>query len=195
MSGYSQQLRRTVEARKVVLIGHERYQSQFTELVRSTGFRSIASLPFPHHRNAEPDDNSATLVDLKAARQLVDYCRSGHPDDIVILSSQDELAAAPELGRLLSELPVNVHIVPLGTVNMFGTSRIAELGDLKTLQVSRSPLSPFERAVKRAFDIVVAVTGLILLAPLLAIVSITIKFRSRGPVFTAESAMAITIRR
>jgi Undecaprenyl-phosphate glucose phosphotransferase len=173
----------TVEARKVVLIGDERYRSQFTDLVKSTGFRSIASLPFPHHRSTEPGDDFATLVDLKAAHQLIDFCRSGDPDDIVILSSQDELAAAPELARLLSELPVNVHIVPLGTVNMFGTSRIAELGDLKTLQVSRPPLSPFERAVKRASDIVVAVTGLVLLAPLFAIVSIAIKLESPGPVF------------
>ena len=175
--------RGAVEARKVILIGDERYRSQFTDLVKSTGFQSIASLPFPHHRSIEPEDDFATLVDLKAARQLIDFCRSGNPDDIVILSSQDELAAAPELARLLSELPVNVHIVPLGTVNIFGTSRIAELGDLKTLQVSRPPLSPLERAVKRAFDIVAAVTGLILLAPLFAIVSIAIKLESPGPIF------------
>lgn len=175
--------RGAVEARKVVLIGDERYRSQFTDLVKSTGFRSIASLPFPHHQSTEPDNDFVTLVDIKASGQMVDFCRSGHPDDIVILSSQDQLSAAPELARLLSELPVNVHIVPLGTVNMFGTSRIAELGDLKTLQVSRPPLSPFERAVKRVFDVVVATTGLILLAPLFAIVSVAIKLESPGPVF------------
>ena len=32
---------RSCKRAKVVLIGHERYQSQFTELVRSTGFRQI----------------------------------------------------------------------------------------------------------------------------------------------------------
>jgi Undecaprenyl-phosphate glucose phosphotransferase len=172
-----------VEARKVVLIGDERYRFQFSDMVKSSGFRSIASLPFPHHRAAKPGHDCSTLVDLKAARRMIEYCRSVHPDDIVILSSQDELPAAPELARLLSEVPVNVHIVPLGTVNMFGTSRISELGDLKTLQVSRPPLSTFERAVKRAFDIVVAATALILLAPLLLIVAIAIKLETPGPVF------------
>ena len=113
---------------------------------------------------------------------MIDYCRSAHPDDIVILSSQDELAAAPELARLLSEVPVNVHIVPLGTVNPFGTSRIAELGDLKTLQVSRPPLSVFDCALKRAFDIVVAATALILLAPLMTIAAIAMKLESPGPI-------------
>ena len=172
-----------VEARKVILIGDQRYRSQFTDLVKSTSFRSIASLPFPHHRSARPDDDFATLVDAKAARKMIDFCRSAHPDDIVILSSQDELPAAPELARLLSELPVNIHIVPLGTVNMFGTSRIAELGALKTLQVSRPPLSPFERGVKRAFDIVVGGIGSILFAPLFAIVAVAIKLESHGPIF------------
>ncbi len=172
-----------VEARRVVLIGNERNRSQFPDLVNSAGFRSIASLPFPHHRNTTPNHDSVALIDTRTARRMIDYCRSAHPDDIVILSSQDELAAAPELARLLSELPVNVHIVPLGTVNPFGTSRIAELGDLKTLQVSRPPLSVFDRALKRAFDIVVAVTALILLAPLMMIAAVAVKLESPGPIF------------
>ena len=122
-----------VEARHVVVIGDERYRSQFNDLVRTSSIRSIASLPFPHHRDAKTGDDSSVLVDTKTARQTIEFCRSVDPDDIVILASQEELPAAPELARLLSELPVNVHIVPLGSVNVFGTSRIAELGDLKTL--------------------------------------------------------------
>ena len=169
-----------VEARHVVLIGNEHYRLQFTDLVRTTGIRSVAELPFPHHRGAKADCDSSLLVDTKTARQTIEFCRSANPDDIVILASQEELSAAPELARLLSELPVNVHIVPLGSVNIFGTSRIAEMGDLKTLQVSRPPLSSFDRTIKRAFDIVVAGVALILLAPLLVIVAIAIKFETRG---------------
>lgn len=172
-----------IEARKIVLIGDKKYWSQFTDLVKATGIRSVASLPFPHHRSSKPGRDSATLIDLKAARHLIDFCRSVHPDDIVILSSQEELPAAPELARLLSEVPVNVHIVPFGTINVFGTSRIAELGDLKTLQVSRPPLSSLELALKRAFDIVVAIMALILLAPLFLIVAVAIKLDSHGPIF------------
>lgn len=172
-----------VEARHVVLIGDERYRSQFADLVRTTGIQSVGSLPFPHHRGAQPGQEPTTLVDSKTARQMIEQCRSTNPDDIVILASQEEFAAAPELARLLSELPVNVHIVPLGSVNVFGTSRIAELGDLKTLQVSRPPLSSLDRAIKRTFDIAAAATGLFLLAPLFAMVAIAIKLESRGSVF------------
>ncbi len=41
-----------VEARHVVLIGEERYRLQFADLVRTAGIRSVASLPFPHARDA-----------------------------------------------------------------------------------------------------------------------------------------------
>ncbi len=172
-----------VEARRVVLIGNERNRLQFADLVRTAAVRSIASLPFPHHHGAKPDRDSSVLVDSKTARKTIEFCRSVHPDDIVILASPEELPAAPELARMLSELPVNVHIAPLGGVNVFGTSRIAELGDLKTLQVSRLPLSSFDRAIKRIFDIAVATAGLILLAPLFAIVTVAIKLESRGNIF------------
>ncbi len=171
-----------VEARHVVLVGSDDHRSLFDDLVRSTSIRSSVSLPFPHHRSAKADRDCSSLIDIKAARQTIELCRSIHPDDIVILASQEELPAAPELARMLSELPVNVHIVPIGSVNVFGTSRIAELGDLKTLQVSRPPLSLFDRTLKRVFDLAVATAGLILLAPLFAIVAVAIKLESRGPV-------------
>ncbi len=170
-----------VEARHVVLIGDDQYRSQFADMVRTTAIRSKASLPFPH-RPTQTGVDCSSLVDAKAARHAIELCRSIHPDDIVILASQDELAAAPEFARMLSELPVNVHIVPVGSVNVFGTSRIAELGDLKTLQVSRPPLSQLEQALKRTFDIIVATTGLILFTPLFVLAAIAIKLETRGPV-------------
>jgi len=168
-------------ARRVVLIGDDASRIRFSDLVRTSAIRSVTTLPFPLHRN--PGEAACDgLVNLPAARATVDACRLVHADDIVILASPEELPAAPELARILSELPVNVHIVPFGIVNFFGTSRIAELGDLKTLEVSRPPLSAFERTLKRAFDIVVATAGLVLLAPLFAIVAIAIKIESRGGV-------------
>jgi len=171
-----------VEARHVVLIGDEHHRSHFVDMVQIAGIRSVGALAFPRFKAAAAGE-AAELINSKTAGQIIDFCRFVNPDDVVILASQDELAAAPELARMLSELPVNVHIVPLGSINFFGTSRIAELGDLKTLQVSRPPLSSFERAIKRAFDIVVAATALVVLAPLFLIVAVAIKLESKGSVF------------
>ena len=51
-----------------------------------------------------------------------------------------------------------------------------------TMRILQSPLTPFDQAIKRGFDIVAALVGLILLSPLFVIVSLAIKLDSRGPV-------------
>jgi Undecaprenyl-phosphate glucose phosphotransferase len=164
-----------MEAGRVVLIGNYRDCAQFAERLRGTGIQSVASLSLPlSHANA-------------IVRRLVESCRAIHPDDIVILMGQDRLAETPELVRSLSELPVRVHIVPLDAVNLLATARLADLGNVLTFEVSRPPLSLFDRVIKRIFDIVVSTLGLIALSPLYLSVAIAIKLDSRGPVFFRQT--------
>jgi Undecaprenyl-phosphate glucose phosphotransferase len=173
-----------VEARRVVLIGNEHDQSRFSDFLDTSGIRSIAFCSFPIDRTCgSAAGSSDDRLDRARVRQIIQTCRSVSPDDIVILAAKDELAAAPELARLLSEIPVNVHIVPIGSLNIFGISRIAELGNLRTLEVHRPPLSYMDRAIKRTFDLVLAASGLIVLAPLFVAVAIAIKLASGGSVF------------
>lgn len=51
-----------------------------------------------------------------------------------------------------------------------------------TLVVANGPLGLFDRFLKRGFDLVVASTGLIALAPLMLVVAVAVKVGSRGPV-------------
>ena len=119
--------------------------------------------------------------DLKV-RRLIDACRAIRPDDIVILAVQEDLPGAMSLTSVLSELPVGLHIVPVDALELLAGSHITEFGDLLTLQVHRPPLSSFDLAIKRAFDIFAASVGLIVLSPLLLAVSVAIKLDSHGPI-------------
>lgn len=171
-----------VAARRVILIGDEASQ-HFSGLVGTAAIQGILTLPFPVSSSVKEGGDCLTQIDMEAARQTIQACRAAHPDDIVIFASREKFSGAPELARLLSELPVNVHIVPFGSLNFFGTSRIAELGDLKTLEISRPPLSAIDLAIKRVFDVTIAAVALVLLAPLFAVVALAIKLESRGSIF------------
>ena len=59
----------------------------------------------------------------------------------------------------------------------------ARFGGADTLVVSHSSLSLSDRVKKRAFDLVIALSALIFLAPLLIVVALLIKLDSPGPVF------------
>jgi exopolysaccharide biosynthesis polyprenyl glycosylphosphotransferase len=72
-------------------------------------------------------------------------------------------------------------------MDLLATSRIAEFGNVITFQVSSTPLSPFDLYIKRAFDVVVAIAGLILFSPLFLCAALAIKLDSPGPVFFRQT--------
>lgn len=70
----------------------------------------------------------------------------------------------PEL-QSLAPLAVNTH------------------GSMTALVVSHGPLNLVDRAIKRAFDLAIALPTLVLMSPLFLVVALCIKLETRGPVF------------
>jgi Undecaprenyl-phosphate glucose phosphotransferase len=171
-----------IEARHVVLVGDPRRCVQFRERLRASAIQSVASfrLPWDRYKTIESDN---VLSASQKVRGLIDACRAIRPDDIIILAGQEDLPKTMSLASSLSELPVGLHIIPVDALELFAGSHIAEFGSLRTLQVHGAPLSPFDLAVKRSFDVFAATLGLIVLSPLLIVVSIAIKLDTRGPIF------------
>ncbi len=62
-----------------------------------------------------------------------------------------------------------------------------ELGSSLALEIQRPPLNFGERLLKRVFDVVVAVTMLLLLIPLFILVAAAIALDSRGPVLFRQT--------
>ena len=160
--------------------------AQFSNRLRTSAVETVASFRFPWDLGVTTGSNSTDLFDQKIGK-LTEACRKIRPDDIIILATQEELPTAMGLAHYLSELPVALHIVPVDALELLAGSQIAELGKVLTIQVSSPPLSVFDLAVKRSFDIFAATVGLIVLSPLFVMVSAAIKLDSRGPVFFRQT--------
>src|SRR6266404_1848649 len=177
-----------VDARRVILIGDPHQCVHFSDRAKATGIRTICSFDFPTVRahSSVPARPDAVQVRLDA-RQLVADCRPIRADDIIILISQENVPSALALASVLSDLPVDVHVVPMGSVDLMAVSRITQFGNMVTMRIFQSPLTPFNRAIKRAFDVAAAITGLILLSPFFVVVALAIKADSRGPVLFRQT--------
>jgi Undecaprenyl-phosphate glucose phosphotransferase len=175
-----------VEARHVILIGDATHCAQFSNRLRTNAIETVASFRFPWGAGVTTGSNSTDPFDQKIGK-LTEACRTIHPDDVIILATQEELPKAMGLTSDLSELPIAVHIVPIEALELLAGSRMAELGRVLTIQVSSPPLSVFDLAIKRSFDIFAATVGLIVLSPLFLVVSVAIKLDSRGPVFFRQT--------
>lgn len=177
-----------IDARRVILVGDPAHCLDFSTRAMITAIRTIHSFDFPMVRAdrsgpARPD----AVRGLTNARQLVTECRPLRADDIVILTSEPDVPSALALASALSDLPVDVHVVPVGSIDLMAVSRITQFGNMVTMRIFQSPLTPFNRAIKRAFDVAAAIAGLILASPFFIIAPLAIKLESHGPVFFRQT--------
>jgi Undecaprenyl-phosphate glucose phosphotransferase len=172
-----------VSAKRVVLIGDTDSCSDLSVRLKATGIRTIGSYHFPGRLDLNADGNNTE----REHRGLIDACRRLKPDDILILAKQDSLAQISSLIVSLSEVPAGLHLLLVEATDLLTAARIAEFGNIVTMQVLQSPLSELQRIAKRVFDVVVAATSLVILSPLLALVAIAIKLDSPGPVLFRQT--------
>jgi exopolysaccharide biosynthesis polyprenyl glycosylphosphotransferase len=125
-----------------------------------------------------PPDEISSLVARYGARRL-----------IVAFSSVSDQEVVRFL-RACDRLPVDIHVVP----------RFFELGvgvEETTDDVDGIPLSRLHRAthrsltwpIKRAFDVTVAMIGIVVTSPLMAIAAIAVRLSSSGPILFRQKRL------
>jgi Undecaprenyl-phosphate glucose phosphotransferase len=168
-----------VEARKAVLVGDVNLNVEIVKELHQFGIRCAGVLDLPYtHTNLLP--GKAEFA--RNAKEFVERCRELEPDDVIFLAAATDFSLVSMLVDFLSELPVSVHVVPIGVRGLWGAAKISNFGRTVAIQVLNPPLSRFDLILKRAFDICVSVASIILLTPFLLMVSLAIKLDSRGPV-------------
>ena len=167
-----------IEARKAVLVGDVKSNDHIVRRLQRQGvcWASVLSFPDMHGYPA-----SAVEAFSPQIRSFIERCRGYKPDDIIFLADTAELPRVAALVGPLSELPATVHVIPTAPVEFWASAKVASLGDTTTIQVLRPPLSAFDLAVKRAFDVCASAIGLLTLSPLLLTVAFGIKLELRGP--------------
>lgn len=170
-----------VEARRVALVGDADHCLRFSDRLKSSGIQTVGSFRLPS-RSIKNVNVGASKI-----RSMIEVCRRLRADDIVILAGNEDMSRTFDLASSLSELPAGIHFVPVDALDILASSRVTEFGNFLTIQVHRAPLSHFDRAIKRAFDAVSALLGLVVLSPLFLVVSVAIKMDSPGPVFFRQT--------
>ena len=110
-------------------------------------------------------------------------CYIDKVDDVIILHNLDEHIKNNIMTYCLSRNYMDVYLIPklyeIGIVN----SKIDQIYDTSVFLTQSLHLSITQRFIKRTFDIVVSLVGLIISLPIFLIVSILIKLHDKGPVF------------
>jgi Undecaprenyl-phosphate glucose phosphotransferase len=173
-----------VTAQRVFLIGSGEDISAFVRRYQpwNFGLHTVGAAPLTRL------DSYATGTERRQAlaadlRQAIDTARNLRPDAVYIVTPWSETATINDCVDEFLNIPVEIHLGPERILDRFENVRIATHGRMASLQLTRAPLSWFERMQKRLFDIVAASGILIVLSPLLAVVSVLVFLEGGRPLF------------
>ena len=101
---------------------------------------------------------------------------------VIVAFSNDPVDRTMDLIRSLHDLDVTIDVVPRLFDLVSPSSQIHTLEGIPLLGIPSLELSRASRALKRVTDVALAAGGLVLLAPVLAVIALVVKLDSRGPV-------------
>ena len=129
-----------------------------------------------------PTDWKDTQRRKNVIAQAISTVRGSNIEEIVVGTNLDHWSELNSLLLELRVLPLPVNLVPIGPMSDLFKLSSHTIGDTVTIELQRGPRTLLERSVKRAVDLVVAGTALILLLPLFLVTAVAIKLDSPGPI-------------
>jgi exopolysaccharide biosynthesis polyprenyl glycosylphosphotransferase len=160
---------------RCLVIGDSQLAERIRDRLGSSAARAtvVASLPLT-------GENLGALDTPESLRHLVSELRVHR---IILAPTTIDTSDVTELIRVAKAVGVRVSVLPRMFEVVGAAVEFDDVDGLTMLGVRRFGLLRSSRLLKRAFDLVAASLGLLLVAPLMAAIAIAIRLDSRGAVF------------
>jgi Undecaprenyl-phosphate glucose phosphotransferase len=129
------------------------------------------------------DDGSNSRTLYSATSRVISLSREHAIDTIVIALPWSRSAEIKEALAQLRQQALPVILMPDAQASQFISQPSISFSELPAYVIKREALSPTEQMSKRILDIVIASIALVVLSPIFALVAITVRLDSTGPVF------------
>lgn len=129
--------------------------------------------------NPQAETNGWPL--LGPVEQAVQVVEAHQVSEVIIALPLRAHRTLADLVTSLQDMQVNVRVVPDFYDLVFLRSRVEDFGGMPLITLREPALDPFQRAVKRAFDLVVGGLLLLFTSPLMGLIALAIRVDSAGP--------------
>ncbi|MEA2220475.1 MAG: hypothetical protein QOJ35_3101 [Solirubrobacteraceae bacterium] len=165
---------------RTAIVGSGLVAGELVQNMRRHG--EFGLLPVGIVENREDHRSVDGLPRLGSLKELPAILRRHHIDRVIIAFSRAGHVELLQVIRSCRDGGVPVHIVPRLFEFLDGTRALDYVGGLPLLSLGSPRLTRVGRSVKRALDIAVAGAGLVICAPLFALIALAVKSESPGGV-------------
>ncbi len=123
------------------------------------------------------------LGDIEMMEEII---REKQIQRVIVALDKSELEQTEQIISRLSEKDVEVKLVPETFEILSGSVRAGNVLDAVLIDITTGIMPAWQMNVKRLLDIVLSLTGLIVLSPVLFFVALRTKFSSPGPVIFSQ---------
>jgi Undecaprenyl-phosphate glucose phosphotransferase len=169
-------------ARRVAIVGgHDRICARFLDLLLAQQDPDLRLVGVFHAGGAERRAPPGAPP-RRTLRDLIDLIRGGRVDEVFIALPWHAERGISALVDRLGHLPVDLKLCP-DRVGYAQTMVIGErLAGVPVATLHRQPIRDWDRAGKRALDVVLGAAALAIFALPMLLIALAIKLDSRGPI-------------
>jgi Undecaprenyl-phosphate glucose phosphotransferase len=128
-------------------------------------------------------EHPTSMRELGPPSALQELLQRHQIDQVIVALPIDMLGALRGIMDTLSRETVDVRLVPDFYQYMTLCGSIDELCGLPIINLQSTPLFGWNMVIKRSFDVLAALGGLLVVSPLMALIALAIRLNSRGPIF------------
>jgi Undecaprenyl-phosphate glucose phosphotransferase len=142
-------------------------------------------------RDGEPPDWSADVPVLGRFPDVAQIVESQKPHDVLLALTDSEQSEQAWLVRQLRNATTNVVVVPQVQELVALGCGVERVEGVAVIRLNDSPIGAWQSFAKRSIDVVLSAFGLVILAPLLLLIGLAVKFTSPGPVLYSQERMGL----
>jgi Undecaprenyl-phosphate glucose phosphotransferase len=138
---------------------------------------------------------SADVLPQQLIERVVEFARGSEVEEIFVAADLRRWRDIPGLVRPLAELPLPLTLLPDDATAALFRMTSRQFGSSIGVEFQRAPLSLLEQVAKRLVDIVLGVSGIVLLMPMFIIIAIAIKLDSPGDALFRQTRRGFNSRK
>ncbi|HTE55878.1 MAG TPA: undecaprenyl-phosphate glucose phosphotransferase [Kofleriaceae bacterium] len=167
--------------RSAVMVGAGPTAREFAQRLMDSPSSGIRLLGYFDDR--EPSGGTGMLPLLGSLNSLPDFIKAKRVDHVYMALPMGGHGRAARLAKRLLDTTVSVSFLPQVLSAGVPTLHIEEVAGIPLFTSRDTPFADWgRRLAKRASDIVMAGVGVVVAAPIMAVVALGVKLTSRGPV-------------
>jgi exopolysaccharide biosynthesis polyprenyl glycosylphosphotransferase len=185
---------RRMQEVRVLIVGAGKVGRQVAQEIQAqswTGLTLVGYLDDDPSKQGSLVEGAPVLGQLETANRLV---QSQRIDEVILALPLRAHGPLEDLVLALQSLPVRVRVVPDFFDLAIFRATIDDFGGIPLIGLRDPAIDGYNRTIKRAFDLLIATLGLLVVWPIMLLVAVAIKLDSPGTVFFKQQRVGENAR-